>query len=531
MKGSISSLSYKETGYFTSIINDYLDNHPNLLPFFEYEPTLEGLAEAIEKRSHLPTDRDILVQHLHRQYASLKPVEQVNAHIDLLQKENTFTVCTAHQPALFTGPLYFIYKILHAVKLASHLNQQFPKSHFVPVFWMGSEDADLDELGKFFLGTDKVVWTTDQKGAVGRMKTKGIAPLIQRVAGELSEQPYGQQVVDLLKRSFTADTDIQTATLRLLHELFGHLGLVILVPDASSLKKIMSDVFEEDLFQHTPAALVTSSSEKLGQLYKVQAHPRPVNLFYLNDGVRNRIEKTDEGFKVVDTGLKFTDAQIRKELAEHPERFSPNVILRALYQERLLPNIAFIGGGGELAYWLELRELFAHYKVPYPALVLRNSFLLVGRKWRDKIARLGLSVTDFFASARELMDRIAQQRGSAHLDLTAEQEQLLQLYANLKRKASAIDVTLEKHVSALEAGAAGRLIELQKKMLRAERRKDKEGNAQVEAVKKALFPYEGLQERIESFLPYYAKFGPAFIEKIFEYSAALEQRFVVWTED
>ena len=303
------------------------------------------------------------------------------------------------------------------------------------------------------------------------------------------------------------------------------------MPDAPALKKIMNDVFVQDLFDHTPAALVTSSSEKLGQHYKVQAHPRPVNLFYLKEGVRNRIEKTGGGFRVVDTEWKFTDAEIRKELAEHPERFSPNLILRALYQERLLPNVAFIGGGGELAYWLELRDLFTHYKVPYPVLVLRNSFLLVGRKWVDKIVRLGLSVTDFFAPARELMDRLARRRSSAALDLAAEQEQLLQLYANLKRKAGAIDVTLENHVAALEAGAAGRVAELQKKMIRAERRKGKDGNGQVEAVKNALFPYEGLQERIEGFLPYYAKYGPAFIDKIFEYSYALDQRFVVWTEE
>jgi bacillithiol synthase len=465
MNCSSTKLAYKQTGYFSSLIVDYLDDSPALSFLYEHRPTIDGCANAIKNRQQFPTERKALVEHLSEQYKSFETSALVHNNIASLGDANTFTVCTAHQPALFTGTLYFIYKILHAIKLARHLEKEFPGKKFVPVYWMGSEDADLDELGKFYLGTEKIVWDTKQTGAVGRMNTKGIDKLLNRIEGELVVQPFGKELIDLLKLSYAPGTDIQTATFTLLNQLFKEHGLVVLIPDSRLLKSKLIKVFEEDLFHQTASKLVSETIEKFPGQYKVQATPREINLFYLKESVRGRIERVGDRFIVHDTNLSFSADEIKNELAECPERFSPNVILRGLFQETILPNIAFVGGGGETAYWLELRTLFQHFKTPYPVLVLRNSFLLVENKWKEKIERMGFGLHDFFQSEQALLNKLVARNKNGELRLEKEKESAHQLYELMKSKVSSIDPTLAQHVEALQAKALKPLQELEKKML------------------------------------------------------------------
>ena len=153
----------------------------------------------------------------------------------------------------------------------------------------------------------------------------------------------------------------------------------------------MLPVFEDDLFNQTSSAIVAKTIDQLGQHYKVQANPREINLFYLKDSTRARIEQDGQEWKVTGTSITFYKRGFARGTADHPERFSPNVILRGIFQETVLPNILFVGGGGELAYWLELKGIFEHHGVPYPVLVLRNSFLVSRKKMESK----KLNASDF----------------------------------------------------------------------------------------------------------------------------------------
>ncbi|MDF2192654.1 bacillithiol biosynthesis cysteine-adding enzyme BshC [Paraflavitalea sp. CAU 1676] len=527
MNCNTTQLPYVATGSFSKIVTDYLQQSPSIRPFYQYEPTLQGIKDAILQRQQLPQHRGVLTTALKQQYTGIDTHEAVTNNMALLDKENTFTITTAHQPAIFTGHLYFIYKTLHTVRLAAQLKQDLPQYNFVPVFWIGSEDADLDELGNIWLSGDKLVWDTKQTGAVGRMNTKGLETLVHRIEGELSIQPHGKELVQLLKDCYLNSNDVQTATFKLLNALFGEYGLIVLLPDQADLKRIMLPVFEDDLFNQTPSSIVEKTIERLGENYKVQANPRAINLFYLEGGIRERIEKQGEEWVVVGQDIRFTAASLKQELQEHPERFSPNVILRGIYQETLLPNIAFIGGGGETAYWLELKELLAHYKVSYPVLVLRNSFLIVEEKWEEKIEKLGFGIGDFFQTEQQLLTSLVTRHSNGHLKLENELQAAEELYKRLREKAGHIDETLVPHIEALEIKTLKPLQELEKKMLRAEKKKYENEQHQINAIKAALFPAGGLQERVENFLPYYALWGPAFIRCIYNASLALEQEFVI----
>lgn len=527
MNCNTTQLPYVATGYFSKIVTDYLQQSPSIRPFYQHEPTLQGIQEVIRHRQQLPQHRELLVAALKQQYAGLPTHEAVNRNIDLLANDNTFTITTAHQPAIFTGHLYFVYKTLHAVRLAQQLKQDLPQYDFVPVFWIGSEDADLDELGNIWLSGDKLVWNTQQTGAVGRMSTKGLEPILQRIEGELSVLPHGKELVALLKDCYANSPDIQTATFKLLNALFGEYGLVVLLPDNADLKRIMLPVFEDDLFNQTASGIVEQTIKGLSEQYKVQANPRAINLFYLDGGIRERIEQQGQEWVVVGKDIRFTAASLKKELQEHPERFSPNVILRGMYQETLLPNIAFIGGGGETAYWLELKDLLNHYKVSFPVLVIRNSFLIIDEKWEEKIDKMQFSIADFFQTEQQLLTQLVTRQSNGHLKLEQELQAAEDLYKRLREKAGHVDETLVPHIEALEVKTLKPLQELEKKMLRAEKKKYEQEQVQINAIKAALFPAGGLQERVENFMPYYAQYGKDFIRCIFNASLALEQEFVI----
>jgi bacillithiol biosynthesis cysteine-adding enzyme BshC len=530
MNFTAQTVPYQQTGYFSRIITDYLNGAGFLMSFYEHPPSLEGMEAAIQQREQFPTDRALLVKVLEEQYSGLTTDTAVQKNISSLDGADTFTVTTAHQPAIFTGNLYFIYKILHVIKIAETLSARYPNKHFVPVFYMGSEDADLDELGHIYLDNEKLVWDTKQTGAVGRMHTEGLEKIIQRIEGEFAGHTHGSELIQLLKDSYLGAENIQQATLKLLNLLFGSFGLVVLIPDHRLLKTVMRGVFKDDLTIHAPFEITELNIQKLSELYSVQAKPREINLFYLKDDIRERLDWKDGKFVVLNTKIQFSPEEMEKELANFPERFSPNVILRGLYQETILPNIAFVGGGGEMAYWLELKPLFKHYRVPFPVLILRNSFLLVRKNWSAKMKKAELSPTCIFKPEEELMEEYVRRHSSHQLNLDDEINKMKTFYESLRNISGAVDKTLEQHVDKLYSQALQKLEELEKKIVRAEKKNHEEVRRKIHEVREALFPLNNLQERIDNFIPWYAEYGKEFFELIHKNTLNAEQQFAILEE-
>ncbi|GAA0559617.1 bacillithiol biosynthesis cysteine-adding enzyme BshC [Chitinophaga japonensis] len=509
-----NGIPYSETGYFSQLVLDFLAEHPHIRSFYSYSPLKADTDALVQAKKTQPRQREVLVQVLREQYAALDTPAAVQQHISLLEQPDTFTVCTAHQPNIFTGYLYFVYKILQAIRLAGDLQQQHPQYRFVPVYYMGSEDNDLDELGSIYLDGKTLTWATSQQGAVGRMRPEGLDALIGQVQQQLGYGVYAEELVQLLRKAYLEHDNIQQATLFLVNALFGRYGLVVLIPDHPLLKKQLVPVMKDELWHQTSHKLVGDTIQQLSRHYKVQANPREINLFYLTDQARERIVKEGEHWKVLHSSLTFTAAELEQELEAHPERFSPNVILRGLLQETILPNIAFIGGGGEIAYWLELQSLFAHYRVPYPMLVLRNSFLLVDALSKTRLQKLGLCIRHLFGKVDDVVNNFVRQHTNASLVLKKEYDIIEQLFDGLEEKARSIDVTLVASVAAERKRVMKSIGKVEHKFLRAEKKKFAWQIAQIEQLRLRLFPAGSLQERKENFMPWYIHEGPAFFDRI-----------------
>ena len=543
MKFNATQIPYRATGLFSNLVNDYMESKGTAQSFVEYNATIDGYKKAIKQRASFSTNRKVLVEVLQNQYTQLtkevsgssalnnkESFKLVNDNVHLLLKENTFTVTTAHQPNIFTGPLYFIYKIVHAIQLAAELKKQFPQHNFVPVYYMGSEDADLQEVGSYNLAGEAYQWNTKQKGAIGRMKVDDeLIQLLQNLEGYWSVKPLGKEALEVLKQAYQKGKTISEATLALVHGYFGRYGLVVIQPDDAKLKSLFIDVMEKELRTGFSQKAIGATKEKLASTYHVQSDGRDLNLFYLKENSRARIEKQGSTYTIVDTDIRFTEEEIVKELHANPERFSPNVILRGVYQETILPGVAFIGGGGELAYWMELKNVFNEVKVHYPILQLRNSFMFMNEKQTAHWNSLGFTLEHLFKPVLELELGYIKNQTKENLALTNHIASLNELYESIQQDVIKIDTSLGDHAKNLSVQAQKKLALLEKKMIRAEKRKQQTSIDRIQAIKGSLFPKNSLQERVENFSEWVGAYGWDWVEAVLENSTTLKPSFTIIT--
>lgn len=517
----VDCIPFKNTGYFSNIITDYLENHKNLKAFYKYKPAITNFEEVIENKQFSQDSRDVLVDSLKNQYKTgkidLKKNEAVLNAVESLKEQNTFTITTGHQLNLFTGPLYFIYKIASVIKLTQELAILYPDQNFVPIYWMATEDHDLEEINHFFYKGRKYQWKTDQTGAVGRMNLEGLKEVFENFKEEFVDySTNGEEIQKLFSDAYLKHENLTSATRFLANKLFSKYGLVIIDGDDSKLKRLFYPVIKKELLTEFSSEKVEETNKELAKNYKIQVNPRDINLFYLKDNIRERIVKQNDGYQINDTGLKFSESELLTELDNHPERFSPNVILRPLYQECILPNLAYIGGGGELAYWLQLKTTFEAVKVPFPMLILRNSAKFLDERHKKNFNKLGISLEELFEEKGVLSKKWVVKNASRDLTLTNELLELKQTFKELAKKSKLTDVSLVAHVQALEVLHEKSIKQLSEKLIRAERRKESTAMERIEFLKETLFPKGGLQERKENFSVIYLTEGQKMIEDLID---------------
>lgn len=529
-------IALEKTGFFSQLICDYVAEKQEVKPFYHRPAKIESFQEQMaEKRAFFSQEkREKLVQALSAQYQGVETSEATQKNIDNLLKNNTFTITTGHQLSLFTGPLYFIYKIISAINTAKILSEKYPENQFVPVYWMASEDHDFEEINHFYLFGKKIVWNRPNAGAVGHIPTADLEAISQMFSEILPEGKQAQKLKNLFREAYLNHSNMSAATHFLVNALFGEYGLVILDGDDPELKREFVPYFKEDLLAHTAEKIVKETAENLHKTnakYPIQVSPRKINIFYLQKGQRQRIIQQNNFFVVNHTDIRFTQEEILQELERHPERFSPNVVLRPVYQEVILPNLCYIGGGGELAYWLELRPFFDEIKVPFPILMLRNSFLLIDAKQKQKMEKLGISARDLFLKEQLLSEKIARRLSTTPIDFSEQKEFLRQQFTQLYHIAQQTDKTFLGAVQAQEKKQFKGLEHLEKRLLKAQKKRYQNFIERVLRLKNELFPNGGLQERTDNFSQYMLSTQGKLIEILIQHTDPLRPNFtILYTE-
>ncbi len=486
------------------LVCDYLNQEKKLTPFFNGSVSELELIHDAGSMNFSLSKRNVLVDVLHQQYRKITVHQSVNANIDSFLGNKTFTVSTGHQLCLLTGPLYFIYKIASTIKLAQILSETNRELHFVPVFWMATEDHDFEEVNHAFLYDEKIEWQTQRKGAVGELSLESLSSTLQSLETILKIDSDKNDILNIIHNAYKLE-NLADATRYLVNALFGQYGLVIVDANHRSLKAEFIDILKSELLLCTSFNAVTETNEKLSQLgYKPTVNPRAINLFYLNEGMRERIVKSeDDSWSVLNTDIRWNQTELIALLQDHPEKFSPNVLLRPLYQECILPNLAYIGGPGELAYWLQLKSTFDAHNVKFPKLLLRDSAILLSEKASSLLMKLNLSFDELFEDEHTIQKRIV---GGDDVSLAEEKSNLELLMSVVAEKVKTVDSTLETSVGADARKIIGMLEHLEKKMIRALKTKEEVKLKQLEKLLIEIFPEGVLQERHDNLFQYSTQF-------------------------
>ncbi len=503
-----SCIGYRQSNSFSKLFLDYVEENPTLQPFYKYSANINSLGSVIKDRALNEVNRDLLVERLLDQYNNISNSSKVTNNILSIKEKKTFTITTGHQLSLFTGEWYFIFKIMTAIEMAKEAKKLYPEYHFVPVFWMASEDHDFEEINHINLGEHQFVWKENSGGPTGRIKVDQVAPIINSLKHFIGDKPHTEEIIQLLSNAYQKGDTLSFATRKLVHELFKDEGLVIIDADDVELKKSFSKIISKELFEQKSFIACNKKTEDLTALnYPSQINPREINMFYILDGYRERIISENDLFKTTDGKYIFDKKGIEEELEKHPERFSPNVVLRPLYQEYILPNLSYIGGPGEIAYWLQLKSVFELYNINYPMLAWRNSFLIteenVIKKWND----MGNSTVDLFKSINELEDDFVKKHQTEKINLSEETELLKSYIHSLTQKAIKVDDNLKYSLSGTEKRILRMMERVEHKIWKAEKRKHKSSLDKISSIKSHYFPKGKLQERHDNFSLWFANYG------------------------
>lgn len=504
----------------TQILFNDIYNTPALIKDFLKEEKFasqrfslkNALKQAEIKQKHFSSQqREVLCNVISEQMQDLELSEKQKDNLNLLAQSNTFTITTGHQLNLFTGSCFFIYKILQTIKTVDFLNQNSTDKKFVPIFWLATEDHDFEEINHFKTTNHLYQISGKSGGAVGRISIEE-NHFIEDFEKEFKDDVFGTELILWLKEAYAKGNSLTKATQILVQRLFGEMGLLMIDGDHPALKKQMQEIFSDELknqsLKNSSQNRITELTEKYG---KVQVNPRDINLFYLSE-TRNRIEYKNNIFNIIDTNLQLSETELLAQM----ENISPNALMRPVYQEKILPNIAYIGGNAEIMYWIELEDYFKKINIPYPILIPRNSMLFLSQKTINKTKKLDLKIEDFFKDYNKIIQEKLLFNSELQEIIEQKETEIKNTFALLKEKSALTDKSFRNLVEAEETRQLKSYKKMKKRLLRAEKIKQNEKYTQMSQIYLDIHPNGIWQERVLNFSIFYASNGRKWIENCYQ---------------
>ena len=504
----MNPISIQDLPFFSALVKDYLMGSEKVESLHSFHPTMEGLKQELLSKEKNYTQRNLLQNLLEYNYAGVKNLSPKESENIVLLKENGYAVTTAHQPNLFLGPLYTLTKALSVISLAEQMNEVLGEKKIVPIFVIGSEDHDKEELLHTYLFGKKYEWTTSQKGPIGSMAIDDSFILVlHEWLDAFGNMPYAEELKEAYLSSYILNHTIALAFASMLRKLLGSYGLIVLDLNMREVKEAMVTVFEKEIKESFSFNTLKSNLDFIRENYSVQAEPRDINLFEYRDGDRKRIDKIEENFLA--------------KLKSSPESFSPNVILRPLMQQTVLPSIANIGGGAEVGYWLQLKPIFDSAHIDFPVILLRDIVSVLDTKSWEKWTSSGYTELDFFLPINELIKKIALKDSDLELEFSRVEKELIIQFASLETLMTSIDKSLKGSYESELVKLKKSIELLYSKALKAEKRKHEESIVTFEKIKSKVFEDNYLIERKENFSAYYLKGGKDWISDMIAVSNPL----------
>lgn len=523
---TINKISFNDIQSIPQLIKDFL-NH-KIEGFEESTFSLDNFKRQIhlKQESFTGDQRQILFDVLENQLAELTLSSKQKENINNIKQSNTFTITTGHQLNLFSGPVFFVYKILQTIKTCTYLKENFPDFNFVPVYWMASEDHDFAEINHFRTENNYYEINERSGGSVGRIKISDTF-FISEFEKEFKDSVFGTELILMLKEAYKTGNTLTQAIKVLVNRLFSELGLLIIDGDSKELKTEIKDIFKDELVN---SSLYKTSKDKVDFLTekygKVQVNPREINLFYLSE-TRDRIEFDGQKYNIVDKNIQFTKEEILNELENSPEKFSPNALMRPVYQEKVLPNLAYIGGNAEIMYWLELKDYFSTINIPFPVLIPRNSMLFLKEKTVGKIEKLNLKIEDFFQNFTTITNNKILDNSTILKLLDEKENLLLNQFSELKAIAETSEKSFGNMVKAEEVRQLKSFKRMKKRLLYAEKIKQAELLERLENLFLNVHPSKTWQERVYNFSVIFGDYGYSWLETCLEEMVVQESKLII----
>ena len=521
------TISLEKTGLFSNLICDFINNDDQFKKHSSIN--IASVLDKIKKKKFLY--RDVLTKTLKKQYRKTLfhkvDLSKVKYNLSQLSSEQSFTITTGHQLNIFANPLFLIYKITTVIAYVNFLNKKITDYYFIPCFWMATEDHDFQEIQGFnFYNKDYTV-TANNEDAVGNLSSDFVLENLSKIQEELMSTEYGVELYHIYKQAYSQNVNYADATRSLLTSLFGDYGLVVIDGNHRDLKKIFSHDMKDDVIQEYVYIEMLKYIQSTQKKYKPEVNAMRYNIFYLYAGKRYKIKFNGEQY--VTLNKQWSKEKLLEEISQFPERFSPNVILRTLYQEHIMPNIMYIGGPSEIAYWLQCQDLFDVRKIDYPFLALRSHFLFLSKKASKIKLKLDLSNIYLFRTYEEKVKHII--RKFKLLNIDTHLNKLNQLLLDIEKEIRTKDHRVLDSFFVFEKRISNEINRLNTKIIKFEKTKHEVILQKIRTLNDEVFPSKNIQERVISFMPYYIKYGKSFFNLLIQESSIFVNKYTILTEE
>ena len=509
---------------FSQLFFDYLYEYDEVRDFFPSHFRDPGAyRRTIEAISGKRPDRERLTRILERQNSAFGMGGETVANIRLLEKETTFAVVTGQQVGLFGGPLYTVFKTLTTLKLAKTLKETHPQFDFVPVFWLEGEDHDFEEVSGVSVidregkpvtirythsGVDK----DRNLGPIGELRFDASLQLVfDQLEASLSRSEFTENLVARIKQCYMPGTTFLQAFVSWMKDLLGDSGLIFVSSNDKEVKALLAPMFEREINEHPATSqLVISQSANLEERYHAQVKPKSINLFMFHRGGRYLIEPRETDFSLKGTRHFISREEMTALLRNSPEVFSPNVVLRPIAQDSLLPTVVYVAGPSEIAYYAQLSTVYERFAVPQPVLYPRSSGTFIEERLERVLEKYQLDLTQCFEDPERITNRVLRQIDGINVDslFAKAQDSVRGIAGELKFGLTEIDQTLLPPLDGIREKMEGALHGLKEKTLAAQKRRNETALRQIERGLATLLPNGNLQERELNFSYYLNKYGP-----------------------